>query len=93
MIVNEKTSDRLRTGADFDIESLQRDADGNLEGAKVADTDQTRRVVHEFDLRRHRYTGKTWSLHVDSAELSVADAQLVGGRRTDPEIYRSIRRQ
>ena len=148
-IVNEKTSARLLTGADFDIESLQRDADGNLwigdefgpyliktdrtgkvleapialadgtkspqspdlktgetatvkassgfeamaiskdgktlypilEGAKVADTDQTRRVVYEFDLRQHRYTGRTWSLHVDSAELSVADAQILDGHR------------
>ncbi|SHM96306.1 esterase-like activity of phytase family protein [Cryptosporangium aurantiacum] len=148
-IVNEKTSDRLLTGADFDIESLQRDAQGNLwigdefgpylikvdktgkvlqapiplpdgtkspqspdlkpgetptlaasngfealavstdgkklypilEGPKVADTDKTRRVVYEFDIRRNTYTGKTWSINVGAVGQYVADAQVLDGRR------------
>ncbi|WP_205752307.1 esterase-like activity of phytase family protein [Cryptosporangium phraense] len=148
-IVNESTKDRLLTGADFDIESLQRDAAGNLwigdefgpflvevdktgkvlqapvpladgtkspqspylktgetpsvnassgfeamaistdgrtlypilEGAKVAETDKTRRTVYEFDIRKNSYTGKTWTISVDDPAFSVADAQVLDGRR------------
>ncbi len=148
-IVNEHTRDRLLTGADFDIESLQRDARGDLwvgdefgpyllrldrtgrvlqapiplpdgtkspqspdlkpgepatlpaskgfeamavsrdgwtlypilEGAKTADPDQRRRIVYEFDVRRNRYTDRTWSFRVDSPELVVGDAALLDGKR------------
>ncbi|WP_018353246.1 esterase-like activity of phytase family protein [Longispora albida] len=141
--------DRLLTGADFDIESLARDADGNLwlgeefgpylvktdpagkvlqapiplpdgakspqspdlqpgetptvrgsrgfealavstdgrtlypilEGPKTDDPDQRRRIVYEFDVRANKYTGKTWSLRVDSADLVVGDAAVLDGRR------------
>ena len=52
-----------------------------LEGAKVADPDQRRRVVYEFDVRAERYTGRTWTLRVDSPELVVGDAAVLDDRR------------
>ena len=148
-IVNQNTADRLLTGADFDLESLQRDARGDLwfgeefgpfllrtdatgkvlqapiplpdgtkspqspflapgetatlpaskgfeamavsrngwtlypilEGARVADPDQRRRVVYEFDVRSSRYTGRTWSFANENASLAVGDAAVLDGRR------------
>ncbi|GLY92839.1 esterase-like activity of phytase family protein [Actinoplanes sp. NBRC 103695] len=148
-IVNQNTADRLLTGADFDLESLQRDARGDLwfgeefgpfllrtdatgkvlqapiplpdgtkspqspflapgeaatlpaskgfeamavsrngwtlypilEGARVADPDQRRRVVYEFDVRAGRYTGRTWSFANENASLAVGDAAVLDGRR------------
>ncbi len=148
-IVRDSTPDRLLTGADFDIESLARDARGDLwigdefgpyllrvdrtgkvlqapvplpdgtkspqspdlapgeaptlpaskgfeamaasrdgwtlypilEGARIADTDQRRRTVYEFDIRRNRYTGRTWTFLVDAADLLVGDAALLDARR------------
>lgn len=148
-IVFGDTAERLLTGADFDIESLNRAADGTLwvgeefgpyllnvdrtgkvlrapirlpdgrvspqspdlppggtptvlpsrgfealaasrdgrtlypilEGAVTDDPDQRRRIVYEFDTRRAAYTGRTWSLRVDSPELVVGDAQVLDGRR------------
>ncbi|MBM0278161.1 esterase-like activity of phytase family protein [Micromonospora tarensis] len=148
-IVNGDTRDRLLTGADLDIESLARDARGDLwigdefgpylvrtdrtgrvlqapiplpdgtkspqspdlapgetptvrasngfeamaasedgwtlypilEGAQVNDPDQRRRVVYEFDVRRNRYTGRTWSFRVDDPSLLVGDAAVLDGRR------------
>ncbi|PPK93779.1 hypothetical protein CLV92_10955 [Kineococcus xinjiangensis] len=38
-----------------------------LEGALVGDPDPRRRIVHEFDLRERRYTGRTWTYQVDEA--------------------------
>ncbi len=148
-IVHENTPDRLLTGADLDIESLARDARGNLwigdefgpylvqtdrtgrvlrapiplpdggkspqspdlkpgeqptipasrgfeamatsrdgwtlypilEGARIDDPDQRRRIVYEFDVRRARYTGRTWSFRVDTADLVVGDAAVLDGRK------------
>lgn len=148
-IVHEATRERLLTGADFDIESLARDARGNLwigeefgpyllqtdrtgkvlrapiplpdggkspqspdlrpgetptvppsrgfeavatsrdgwtlypilEGARVDDPDQRRRIVYEFDVRKARYTGRTWSFRVDTADLAIGDAAVLDGRR------------
>ena len=145
-IVNENTSDRLLTGADFDIESIVRQPDGTfwigeefgpyllhvsrsgvllsapvpfvggkspdnptlgsespaigssrgfeamagsedgrylypiLEGALNADTDKRRRVVYEFDTRKHRYTKKTWAYETDTDANFVGDAHVVGRR-------------
>jgi hypothetical protein len=147
-IVNGDTADRLLTGADFDIESLQRDARGDLwvgdefgpyllrldrtgkvvqapiplpdgtkspqspdlgpgetatlpaskgfeamavsrdgwtlypilEGART-DNDQRARTVYEFDVRRNRYTNRTWTFLVDAPDLLVGDAALLDGRR------------
>ncbi|WP_433824724.1 esterase-like activity of phytase family protein [Actinoplanes sp. CA-015351] len=148
-IVNENTRDRLLTGADFDIESLARDAQGNLwigdefgpylikvdrtgkvlqapiplpdggkspqspdlaagetatvpasrgfealavsrdgttlypilEGARIDDADQRRRIVYEFSVVKNAYTGRTWSFRVDDASLLVGDAAVLDGRR------------
>ncbi|MFG1606712.1 esterase-like activity of phytase family protein [Actinoplanes sp. NPDC049265] len=148
-IVHQETTDRLLTGADFDLESLQRDADGNLwfgeefgpflvktdptgkvlqapiplpdgtkspqspylapgeaatlpaskgfeamavsrngrtlypilEGARIADPDQRRRVIYEFDVRSASYTGRTWSFANEDASLAVGDAAILDGRR------------
>ncbi|MDG4810523.1 esterase-like activity of phytase family protein [Micromonospora sp. WMMD1120] len=52
-----------------------------LEGARVDDPDQRRRVVYEFDVRRNRYTGRTWSFRVDDPSLLVGDAAVLDGRR------------
>jgi hypothetical protein len=38
-----------------------------LEGALRTDPDPRRRIVNEFDLRRGRYSGRTWSYRVDAA--------------------------
>jgi hypothetical protein len=126
-------SDRLLTGADFDLESVRRTNDGDLwfgeefgpfllhtdasgkvleapfslagvmspqnpflvdpdawtirasrgfegmalsidgktlypivEGALRNDADARRRIVHQFDLRTHAYTGETWNYRVDA---------------------------
>jgi hypothetical protein len=148
-LVNGDTRERLLTGADFDIESIQRDRDGNLwfgdefgpyllnttpdgrvlrapvplpgikspqsnelapgetpnlpssggfeplaistdgrtlysitEKALSTDADQTLRVVHEFDIRSGRYTGRTWSFHLSApTDRFVADAQVLPGNR------------
>ena len=37
-----------------------------LEGALRGDRDRRRRILHEFDLGRRAYTGRTWSYHVDA---------------------------
>jgi hypothetical protein len=148
-IVNENTAERLLTGADFDIESLARDARGDLwigdefgpylirtdrtgkvkqapiplpdggkspqspdlapgetptvpasrgfeamavsrdgwtlypilEGARTDDPDQRRRIVYQFDVRKNRYTGRTWSFRVDDPSFVVGDAAVLDGKR------------
>jgi hypothetical protein len=52
-----------------------------LEGARIGDPDQRRRVVYEFDVRRGAYTGRTWTFRVDSPDLFVGDAQTLDGGR------------
>ncbi|SDU08768.1 esterase-like activity of phytase family protein [Jiangella alkaliphila] len=144
-IVNESTSDRLLTGADFDIESVVRAKDGTfwvgeefgpfilhfaadgtlleapfplpdglkspqspylqpgetplvrssrgfeamaaspdgrylypiVEGAYTNDPDQRRREIHEFDTRRDRYTGRTWSYQTHQEANVIGDAFTV----------------
>jgi glycerophosphoryl diester phosphodiesterase len=51
-----------------------------LEKALVGDPDPRRRVIAEFDLRRERYTGRTWDYRVDTDTNLVADAQAIGRR-------------
>ncbi|MEV7396916.1 esterase-like activity of phytase family protein [Aeromicrobium sp. NPDC092404] len=146
-IVNEATNDRVLTGDDFDIESVQRGRGGSfwigeefgpfllhvdsrgrvlsapvpfplgkspqnpdlggeapkvqrsggfeamaqstdrrrlypvVENALVDDSDKRRRVISEFDTRTNRYTGRTWTYHVDADANLVADAQMVGAGR------------
>ena len=139
-IENEDTSDRLLTGADFDLESVRRSRNGDLwfgeefgpyvlhtdasgrvleapfplpgvkspfspdlapdeqptlpgsrgfegmalsadgrtlypalEGALIADPDQRRRVINEFDLRTKRYTGRTWQYRTDDPRWVIGD--------------------
>lgn len=142
-IVRENTRARLLTGADFDIESIQRGRDGSfwigeefgpflihvgrdgrilsapvpfplgrspqnplpggetpnllpsggfeamasstdrrylypiLEKALTTQIDPRRRIVSEFDTKKGRYTGRTWSYRVDTDANLVADAQMV----------------
>jgi glycerophosphoryl diester phosphodiesterase len=45
-----------------------------LEGAYLADTDQRRRVINEFDTRKGAYTGRTWSYQTDLAANVIGDA-------------------
>jgi hypothetical protein len=52
-----------------------------LEGARVDDPDQRRRIVYEFDVRANRYTGRTWSFAVTDPSLVVGDAAVLDGRR------------
>jgi len=52
-----------------------------LEGAKTADPDQRRRTVYEFDVRKNRYTGRTWAFRVEHADLVVGDAGVLDGKR------------
>ncbi|MGF0116162.1 esterase-like activity of phytase family protein [Promicromonospora sp. Marseille-Q5078] len=49
-----------------------------LEGALVGDTDQRRRVIHEFDTRRGQYTGRTWDYQADQEANVLGDAFAVG---------------
>jgi hypothetical protein len=37
-----------------------------VEGALRNDADARRRIVHQFDLRTHAYTGETWNYRVDA---------------------------
>lgn len=146
-IVNAGTSDRLLTGADFDIESVRRDRKGDfwfgdefgpfllhtdskgrvleapiplpgvfspdspylgaqtatlprsrgfegmaisanrrtlypmLEGALIADPDQRRRLIYEYDLIHHRYTGVTHQYRMDDATFAIGDFTRLDGRR------------
>jgi hypothetical protein len=52
-----------------------------LEGARVDDADQRRRIVYEFDVRKNRYTGRTWSFAVTDPSLVIGDAAVLDGRR------------
>lgn len=45
-----------------------------LEGAYLADEDQRRRVIHQFDTRTGAYTGRTWSYQADQATDVIGDA-------------------
>jgi hypothetical protein len=52
-----------------------------LEGARVDDANQRRRIVYEFDVRKNRYTGRTWSFAVTDPSLVIGDAAVLDGRR------------
>jgi hypothetical protein len=52
-----------------------------LEGALLADPDQTRRWIYEFDVRHWRYTGHRWAFRMDAAGDSIGDLTLVHGSR------------
>jgi hypothetical protein len=44
-----------------------------LEGALATDADQTRLIIHEFDLRRRAYTGKQWFYRLESPAFAIGD--------------------
>lgn len=52
-----------------------------LEGALIADPDQQRRVIHEFDIASRSYTGKTWHYRVESADHFLSDLTAVDRHR------------
>ncbi len=146
--MNQNTTDRLLTGADFDIESFRRAADGTLwfgeefgpfllhtsdsgelleapiplpgvkspdnptlahgeaptlgssrgfegmaisqdgetlypmlEGPLLADPNQSRRIISEYSITQHRYTGRTWSYKVDAPANSIGDYTQLDGHR------------
>ena len=47
----------------------------------LADPDQRRRLVEEFDLRTGRFTGRSWAYHAEDPISLVADAKRIAGRR------------
>ncbi len=49
-----------------------------LEGATVADADQTRRNIYEFSTRRHAFTGRVWHYRTESPAHMIADMTVVG---------------
>jgi glycerophosphoryl diester phosphodiesterase len=51
------------------------------EKALTTEPDQTRHVVHEFDARRSRYTGRTWTYRTERPDTYVADAQALDRHR------------
>jgi glycerophosphoryl diester phosphodiesterase len=51
------------------------------EKALTTEADGTRHLVHEFDARRSRYTGRTWTYRTERADTFVADAQALDGHR------------
>jgi hypothetical protein len=63
------------------VASDQRRAYVFLEGPLLADPDQRRRIVYEFDLRRRHFTGRTWAYRAEDPDWLVADAKLIRGRR------------
>jgi glycerophosphoryl diester phosphodiesterase len=52
-----------------------------LEKALTTEADQTRHRVQEFDTRRSRYTGRTWTYRTERPDTVVADAQALDHRR------------
>jgi len=64
------------------FEAMAESTDGRflypvVESALVNDADKRRRVISEFDTRTGRYTGRTWTYHVDVEANSAADAQMI----------------
>jgi hypothetical protein len=52
-----------------------------LEGALTTDPDQTRRWIHEFDLRTERYTGRRFQYRVADPSYLVSDFTSLGDGR------------
>ena len=70
------------------FEGMALSADGRKlypvnEGALRTDPDQRRRIVHEFDLRSKRYTGRTWNYRTDAdfPAAVIGDLTAVGRHR------------
>ena len=54
-----------------------------LEGALRNDPDPRRRVIHQFDVRAHAYTGRTWGYRTDAAfpDAVIGDMTAVDSHR------------
>ena len=52
-----------------------------LEGATVADADQTRRNIYELSIRRHAFTGREWHYRTESPGNMIADMSPIGRRQ------------
>lgn len=51
------------------------------EKALIGDGDPQRRLIHEFDVRTGRYSGRTWTYRTDLPTTLVADAQALDRHR------------
>jgi glycerophosphoryl diester phosphodiesterase len=72
-----------RVGASRGFEALAGSRDGRylypiVEGALLDDADKRRRVIYEFDTRKNRYTGTTWSYQTDREANVIGDAFSTG---------------
>ena len=52
-----------------------------LEGATIADPDQTRRHIYEFSIRDHALTGRTWNYQTTEPQYMVSDMAAVDSHR------------
>ena len=52
-----------------------------LEGALKDDTDQSQRLIYEFDLGSKRYTGERWYYRAEASEHSMGDLTTLGAER------------
>jgi len=52
-----------------------------LEGGLLADPDQRRRYIYEFDLDTGRFTGRRWAYRTEDPAWLVADAKALDGHR------------
>ena len=51
-----------------------------LEGALIADSDQRRLIINEFDVEARRYTGRQWFYALESPAHAIGDLTAVGDR-------------
>jgi glycerophosphoryl diester phosphodiesterase len=63
------------------LASNQKHAYVFLEGPLLADPDQRRRLVEEFDVRTGRFTGRSWAYQAEDPISLVADAKTIAGGR------------
>ena len=48
-----------------------------LEGPLVADTNQKRLVISEFDVKAEKYTGRTWAYRLEADGTNIGDMTAV----------------
>src|SRR5688572_28941371 len=51
-----------------------------LEGALIADPDQRRLFIHEFDIRAGAYSGRRWAYRLESATHAIGELTAVSDR-------------
>jgi glycerophosphoryl diester phosphodiesterase len=52
-----------------------------VEGALVGDPDPRRRQINQFDIRRNRYTARTWNYQTDEAANVIGDAHMINSHQ------------